>query len=467
MTIKKKIQTKYRLPILNWTPLKPQQLKGTIFSDLDDEKLYTVIDFSEFEDIFRLGPAGALMAGGDGTPKMLKKNKKQESVSLLEPNRLRNVAITRRKIELTNDDIVKAINGLDIKKLSLDIVDIMLTILPNDQEMKAYKIFERDRRPVSVLSDEDKFMLQMVKVERLTPKLQIMSFIGNFYDNIHQLQPQVNAVIAASMSLKNSHKVRKIMEIILALGNYMNSNKRGAVYGFKLQSLDMLVDTKSGDKKTTLMHFLAMTVHDKFPDLLNFDSELRFLDKAAVVSMENISTDIHELERGMELTKRESQLRKDSRDYPLILKDFLANADDKFKKLLGDVKTAQDSYKKVVEFYGENPRSISPAQFFSQIVRFVNSFKQALLDNERRRKLEHGLMEPEVQPIKKKDKKMTQSSAVSEYFSLSAVSDVKEKRRLLNTNEPYRRADALRKSQRRRAEIIIQSQQSGSGGEVF
>lgn len=51
MTIKKKIQTKYRLPILNWTPLKPQQLKGTIFSDLDDEKLYTV---SQLQDIVPL-----------------------------------------------------------------------------------------------------------------------------------------------------------------------------------------------------------------------------------------------------------------------------------------------------------------------------------------------------------------------------------------------------------------------------
>ena len=29
-------------------------------------------------------------------------------------------------------------------------------------------------------------------------------------------------------------------QIILALGNYMNSNKRGAAYGFKLQSLDMV-----------------------------------------------------------------------------------------------------------------------------------------------------------------------------------------------------------------------------------
>lgn len=47
-------------------------------------------------------------------------------------------------------------------------------------------------------------------------------------------------------------------------------------------SCTQLVDTKSGDKKTTLMDFLALTVQDKFPDLLNFDSELRFLDKAAV-----------------------------------------------------------------------------------------------------------------------------------------------------------------------------------------
>ena len=29
-------------------------------------------------------------------------------------------------------------------------------------------------------------------------------------------------------------------QIILAIGNYMNSSKRGAVYGFKLQSLDMV-----------------------------------------------------------------------------------------------------------------------------------------------------------------------------------------------------------------------------------
>lgn len=81
---------------------------------------------------------------------------------------------------------------------------------------------------------------------------------------------QLHAVIAASVSIKSSQKLKKILEvteavvsglnimlsqclvsfftfmfaavlqIILALGNYMNSSKRGAVYGFKLQSLDLV-----------------------------------------------------------------------------------------------------------------------------------------------------------------------------------------------------------------------------------
>lgn len=47
MTIKKKIPTKYKLPNLNWTSLKPGQVRGTVFSELDDEKYFKVtIDHS-------------------------------------------------------------------------------------------------------------------------------------------------------------------------------------------------------------------------------------------------------------------------------------------------------------------------------------------------------------------------------------------------------------------------------------
>lgn len=55
-------------------------------------------------------------------------------------------------------------------------------------------------------------------------------------------------------------------------------------------------------------------------------------------------TDVHELEKGMEMTKKEYQTRKE-RDAPTMLKDFLSNSEDKLRKLIGDVKTAKVSEK--------------------------------------------------------------------------------------------------------------------------
>ena len=47
-----------------------------------------MINFNEFEEIFRLG--GGPGRVDDGTPKMPKKSRKIEQISLLEANRLRN-----------------------------------------------------------------------------------------------------------------------------------------------------------------------------------------------------------------------------------------------------------------------------------------------------------------------------------------------------------------------------------------
>lgn len=93
---------------------------------------------------------------------------------------------------------------------------------------------------------------------------------------------QIHAIISASNSVKNSRKLRSVLEIILAFGNYLNSSKRGPAYGFKLQSLDTLLDTKSTDKRMCLLHYIAATVRQKFPELLNFDSDLSYIEKAAV-----------------------------------------------------------------------------------------------------------------------------------------------------------------------------------------
>ena len=147
-------------------------------------------------------------------------------------------------------------------------------------------------KDVEKLTEEDRLMRQFAAVERFGTKLQIMSFMTNFDENIKNVKPQVDTLSVASKSLRNSKKMKRILELILALGNYMNSNKKGPCYGFKLQSLDSLTITKTSDKKENLVHYLAKLVHEKFPELKDFASELKYLEKAVQLSMENILTGI-------------------------------------------------------------------------------------------------------------------------------------------------------------------------------
>ncbi|KAG8129503.1 hypothetical protein E2320_016410 [Naja naja] len=382
----KPIKTKFRLPVFNWTALKPNQISGTVFSELDDEKILEDLDLDKFEELFKTkaqGPAIDLLCS-----KNKASHKAVNKVTLLEANRAKNLAITLRKAGRTTEEICKAIHTFDLKTLPVDFVECLMRFLPTENEVKLLRQYEKERKPVEELSDEDRFMLHFSKVERLTQRMAIMAFLGNFSENIQMLMPQLSAIIAASASVKSSQKLKRMLEIILALGNYMNSSKRGSVYGFKLQSLDLLLDTKSTDRKLTLLHFIAMMVKEKYPELSTFWQELHFVEKAAAVSLENVLLDVKELGRGMELIRRECSLHEHS-----ILRNFLIANEGKLDRLQKDAKTAEEAYNTVVRYFGESPKTTPPSVFFPVFARFIRSYKDAEQENELRKKQEQAQRE--------------------------------------------------------------------------
>ncbi|KAM6215851.1 formin-like protein 3 isoform 3-T3 [Rhynchocyon petersi] len=397
--IKKPIKTKFRLPVFNWTALKPNQISGTVFSELDDEKILEDLDLDKFEELFKTkaqGPALDLICSKNKTAQ-----KAASKVTLLEANRAKNLAITLRKAGRSAEEICRAIHMFDLQTLPVDFVECLMRFLPTEAEVKLLRQYERERQPLEELAAEDRFMLLFSKVERLTQRMAGMAFLGNFQDNLQMLTPQLNAIIAASASVKSSQKLKQMLEIILALGNYMNSSKRGAVYGFKLQSLDLLLDTKSTDRKMTLLHFIALTVKEKYPDLANFWHELHFVEKAAAVSLENVLLDVKELGRGMDLIRRECSLHDNS-----VLRNFLSTNEGKLDKLQRDAKTAEEAYNAVVRYFGESPKTTPPSVFFPVFVRFIRSYKEAEQENEARKKQEEVMREKQLaQEAKKLDAK--------------------------------------------------------------
>nr|XP_024002949.1 formin-like protein 3 [Salvelinus alpinus] len=367
---------------------------------------YQDLDVEKFEELFKTKAQGPVVDLSG--PKTKVSQKAINKVSLLDANRSKNLAITLRKANKSTEEICKAIQTFDLKALPVDFVECLMRFLPTEAEGKMMRQYERERRPLDALTDEDRFMLFFSKIERLTQRMNIITFVGNFSDNVNMLTPQLNAIIAASASVKSSPKLKRMLEIILALGNYMNSSKRGSVYGFKLQSLDLLLDTKSTDRKMTLLHYIAVVVKEKYPELANFFNELHFVDKAAAVSLENVLLDVRELGKGMDLIRRESSLHDHS-----VLKGFLQTSDTQLDKLQKDAKTAEEAFNNVVNYFGESSKTTPPSVFFPVFVRFIRAYKDAVEDNEQRKKQEKAMREkllaqeakqhdPKVQVVKKR-----------------------------------------------------------------
>lgn len=54
----------------------------------------------------------------------------------------------------------------------------------------------------------------------------------------------------------------------------MNSSRKGAAHGFKLESLTRITETKSQDKRQTLLNYIAHVVEKIFPNVLTFYEDL-------------------------------------------------------------------------------------------------------------------------------------------------------------------------------------------------
>ena len=77
--------------------------------------------------------------------------------------------------------------------------------------------------------------------------------------------------IIDDLQVRRSQKFGKILELILLMGNIMNTGSRNEQsLGFDISYLPKLSNTKDRDNKSTLLHFLVETIEKSHPKLLNF-----------------------------------------------------------------------------------------------------------------------------------------------------------------------------------------------------
>jgi Rad3-related DNA helicase len=75
---------------------------------------------------------------------------------------------------------------------------------------------------------------------------------------VKEIDTKLDCLEKAQQALKSSAHLKTVLQVVLALGNFLNSSsKKGGAYGFKLDTLNKLKQTRSSDNKSTLMKFLV------------------------------------------------------------------------------------------------------------------------------------------------------------------------------------------------------------------
>ena len=78
----------------------------------------------------------------------------------------------------------------------------------------------------------------MSSVKMLRPRLNSILFKLTFEEHVNNIKPSIIAVTLACEELKKSESFNRLLELVLLVGNYMNSGSRNA------QSLGFTIPSK-------------------------------------------------------------------------------------------------------------------------------------------------------------------------------------------------------------------------------
>ncbi|KAL2348798.1 hypothetical protein Fmac_002798 [Flemingia macrophylla] len=384
---------------LHWVKVA-RAAKGSLWADSqkqDSETRAPEIDISELESLFSAASASdgsSTKGGGRRGP-----NIKPEKVQLIDLRRAYNCEIMLSKIKIPLPDMLKAVLALDSLVLDIDQVENLIKFCPTKEEMEMLKNYSGNKE---MLGKCEQFFMELMKVPRVESKLRVFAFKITFSSQVNDLKSNLNTINNASREVKESGKLRQIMQTILTLGNALNQGTaRGSAVGFKLDSLLKLSDTRARNNKMTLMHYLCKLLAEKMPELLDFDKDLVHLEAASKIQLKALAEEMQAVSKGLEKVEQELIASENdgaiSTGFRKVLKNFLDIAEADVRSLISLYSEVGKSADSLSQYFGEDPARCPFEQVTQILVVFVKMFNKSREENERQADAEKKKLEKEAQ----------------------------------------------------------------------
>ncbi|XP_066532125.1 disheveled-associated activator of morphogenesis 1b isoform X1 [Hoplias malabaricus] len=407
------------LKSFNWSKLSENKLEGTVWAEVDDSKVFKILDLSDIEktfsayqrqqDFFMVNNSKQKEAEDDTLS-----SKKVKELSVIDGRRAQNCNILLSRLKLSNEEMKRAILTMDEQEdLPKDMLEQMLKFVPEKSDVD---LLEEHKHELDRMAKADRFLYEMSRINHYQQRLQSLYFKKKFAERIAEIKPKVEALTKASKEVLQSRNLKQLLEVVLAFGNYMNKGQRGNAFGFKISSLNKIADTKSSiDKNITLLHYLITILEQKYPKVMQFTEDLQNVPEAAKVNMTELEKEINNLRSGLKSVESELEFQKKRPQevgdkFVSVVSQFVTLASFSFSDVEDSLNEAKELFMKSVKHFGEDTGKMQPDEFFGIFDQFLQSFSEARQENEnmRRRKEEEerrARMEAQLKEQREKERK--------------------------------------------------------------
>lgn len=283
-----------------------------------------------------------------------------------------------------HEHIKEYILQCDTSNLNVQFNEGLIKCLPQPHEMKLLQQMKKDK---TELADVEDFVASLLDIERIVPRLECINFKLRYDDMVSDLERDMKVAIAACEEVIESPKFKKILTVILTIGNFMNCGQKGScsqVIGFEFNILPKLNDIKTIDNKSTLLKCIVECIKTKSPELWDFGTELVQVKVAARLNTTIIEATIRNIAASSEVLKKEVENRSINRlfrdKFVPVMSPFSMECRRDVDKLTSLMHQMEQSYKKVADVYAFDIKSCSMRELFSSIQIFEKSFMKTYTD---------------------------------------------------------------------------------------
>jgi len=383
--------------------------------------------------------AKAKEEGADGAKK--KKAKKEAKKQLLDAQRSNNISIVLSRMKghgIDSKMIRQCLYTLEVPEaVSHEDVRSTLGLLPTPEEEKTLQAFEGDRNE---LEKAEAYFLDLMDIPRYKQRVNCFLYKLKFDESYDEAHIDFEVLSKACKQILESKKLRRILEIILALGNFLNEGEDAPptrlAEGFMLDSLSKLRTVKSYQSKTTALHYMVMLIQTRQVELVSFiKSETDDVRSASNVSLTNALAQLQVLENGIKALENEVKvvanvledpakrdaMTEEDQAFALGLNRFYKEASSSLEELRKTATETEDSFKSVLDYFCEDGATTSEV-LFRMLQGFFADFELALNENDAARqkylrvkrqkeKLEKAANEKKANDAKAKDKAGTKTKS--------------------------------------------------------